>query len=81
MRLGRWGSRVLSELLKAHEGVLSREQLTRSAVGRAYQPEDRSVDVCISRLRQSFKSDERGQVQIVTIRNEGYLLSITGTAC
>lgn len=72
--------RVLNELLNAHEEVLSREQLTRSAFGRAYQPDDRSVDMCISRLRQSFKNDERGQVQIVTIRNEGYLLSITGPA-
>jgi len=30
--------------------------------------------MCISRLRQHFKD---GPVQIVTVRNEGYLLSVS----
>ncbi|WNW12726.1 response regulator transcription factor [Pseudomonas sp. DTU_2021_1001937_2_SI_NGA_ILE_001] len=66
--------RILSELLAAPERILCREQLTRSAFGRDYQPDDRSVDMCISRLRQHFKSSSG--VEIVTLRNEGYLLSL-----
>ncbi|MBV4473593.1 response regulator transcription factor [Pseudomonas sp. B2M1-30] len=72
--------RVLRDLLDAREQVLSRDQLTRSAMGRDYSPDDRSVDMCISRLRQYFKSAEDGLVQILTVRNEGYLLSISSMA-
>jgi DNA-binding response OmpR family regulator len=70
---------VLRDLLAAHEQVLSRDQLTRSALGRDYQPDDRSVDMCISRLRQHLKNTRDGVVEILTIRNEGYLLSITNS--
>lgn len=42
-------------------------------MGREYSPDDRSIDMCISRLRQHFKE---GHVQILTVRNEGYLLSV-----
>ncbi len=69
--------RVLRDLLAAHNQVLSRDQLTRSAMGRDYLPDDRSVDMCISRLRQHFKSELGERVHILTIRNEGYLLSLT----
>jgi len=74
--LPRSDCRVLSELLAAQNRVLSRDHLTRCAFSRPHLPDDRSVDMCISRLRQCFKgSDER--VQILTIRNEGYLFSVT----
>lgn len=69
--------RVLRDLLNAREQVLSRDRLTRSAMGRDYSPDDRSIDMCISRLRQHFKSVHDGLVQILTVRNEGYLLSIS----
>lgn len=69
--------RVLRDLLAAHDQVLTRDQLTRSAMGRDYLPDDRSVDMCISRLRQHLKSELGGVVQILTIRNEGYLFSVT----
>lgn len=73
--LPRSDCRVLSELLGAHNRVLSRDHLTRCAFSRPHLPDDRSVDMCISRLRQCFKgSGER--VQILTIRNEGYLFSV-----
>lgn len=76
LALPRSDYRVLRELLAAHEQVLSRDRLTHCAFGRGYQPDDRSVDMCISRLRQHLKG---GAVQIVTIRNEGYLLSIAAS--
>jgi DNA-binding response OmpR family regulator len=79
LTLPRSDYRVLRDLLAAHEQVLSRDQLTRSALGRDYQPDDRSVDMCISRLRQHLKNTRDGVVEILTIRNEGYLLSITNS--
>ncbi|WP_457361591.1 response regulator [Pseudomonas sp. TE3610] len=77
LTLPRSDYRVLRELLGAHNQVVSRDQLTRSALGRDYQPEDRSVDMCISRLRQHFRQGDGDVVQILTIRNEGYLFSVT----
>ena len=74
LTLPRSDFRVLRDLLQAREQVLSRDQLTLSAMGREYSPDDRSIDMCISRLRQHLKE---GHVQIVTVRNEGYLLSVT----
>lgn len=79
LALPRSDFRVLRDLLDARETVLSRDQLTRSAMGRDYSPDDRSIDMCISRLRQHFKSAQDGLVQILTVRNEGYLLTISST--
>ena len=75
LTLPRSDYRVLRELLDANDRVVSRDQLTRSAFGRDHLPEDRSVDMCISRLRQQLRRSQE-PVQIHTIRNEGYLLSI-----
>ena len=76
LTLPRSDHRVLRELLEANNRVVSRDQLTRSAFGRDHHPDDRSVDMCISRLRQQLRRAPAGEVQILTIRNEGYLLSI-----
>ncbi|MFJ4344655.1 response regulator [Pseudomonas sp. NPDC089401] len=76
LTLPRSDYRVLRELLEANSRVVSRDQLTRSAFGRDHHPDDRSVDMCISRLRQQLRRAPNGAAQILTIRNEGYLLSI-----
>ncbi|MBJ9977404.1 response regulator transcription factor [Pseudomonas sp. S75] len=76
LSLPRSDYRVLRELLEANDRVVSRDQLTRSAFGRDHLPDDRSVDMCISRLRQQLRRGAEGRAQILTIRNEGYLLSI-----
>ncbi|WP_367237448.1 response regulator transcription factor [Pseudomonas sp. Rh2] len=76
LTLPRSDHRVLRELLDANSRVVSRDQLTRSAFGRDHHPDDRSVDMCISRLRQQLRRAPEGDVQILTIRNEGYLLNI-----
>ena len=68
--------RVLQELLEANERVVSRDLLTRSAFGRDHLPDDRSVDMCISRLRQHLRRSSAARAQIFTIRNEGYLLTL-----
>lgn len=76
LTLPRSDYRVLRELLEANNRVVSRDHLTRSAFGRDHLPDDRSVDMCISRLRQHLRRAANGSAQILTIRNEGYLLSI-----
>jgi len=38
------------------------------------------VDMCVSRLRQQLRRAPPGAAQILTIRNEGYLLSIASLA-
>ncbi|WP_194788268.1 winged helix-turn-helix domain-containing protein [Pseudomonas sp. UFMG81] len=74
--LPRSDCRVLCELLQADSRVVSRDQLTRSAFGRDHLPDDRSVDMCISRLRQQLRRAPAAGAQILTIRNQGYLLSL-----
>jgi len=80
LTLPRSDYRVLRELLEANNRVVSRDQLTRSAFGRDHLPDDRSVDMCVSRLRQQLRRAPPGAAQILTIRNEGYLLSIASLA-
>ncbi|MNN32757.1 Aerobic respiration control protein ArcA [compost metagenome] len=79
LTLPRSDHRVLRELLDANNRVVSRDQLTRSAFGRDHHPDDRSVDMCISRLRQQLRRAPGADVQILTIRNEGYLLTLANT--
>ena len=76
LTLPRSDYQVLCELLAASNRVVSRDRLTRSAFGREHLPDDRSVDMCISRLRQQLRRAPGADVQILTLRNEGYLLSI-----
>jgi DNA-binding response OmpR family regulator len=52
--------------------VLSRDELTRVVAGRGAEPEDRSVDVLISRLRRKIEPDPKAPRIIVTIPGEGY---------
>jgi len=80
LTLPRSDYRVLRQLLEANNRVVSRDQLTRSAFGRDHLPDDRSVDMCVSRLRQQLRRAPAGAAQILTIRNEGYLLSIANLA-
>ncbi|MFA7893610.1 response regulator [Pseudomonas putida] len=79
LTLPRSDYRVLRELLEANNRVVSRDQLTRSAFSRDHLPDDRSVDMCVSRLRQHLRHAPGDVAQILTIRNEGYLLSIAQT--
>ncbi|QXH46428.1 response regulator transcription factor [Pseudomonas xanthosomatis] len=80
LTLPRSDYRVLRELLEANNRVVSRDHLTRSAFGRDHLPDDRSVDMCISRLRQQLRRAPGNAAQILTIRNEGYLLSLSREA-
>ncbi|WP_050419432.1 response regulator transcription factor [Bradyrhizobium tropiciagri] len=56
--------------------VLSRDELTRVVTGRGAEPEDRSVDVLISRLRRKIEPDPKTPRFIVTVPGEGYRFSV-----
>ncbi|GHC15576.1 DNA-binding response regulator [Kushneria pakistanensis] len=67
---------VLKALSEVPNRIVSRNTLSQRAFGREYYPDDRSIDVCISRLRQMLEDDARRPRFIRTIRNEGYLLEL-----
>ncbi len=57
-----------------HEGqVLSRQRLLRLTRQRSHDPEDRSIDMQISRLRRLLGDDRRENRHIRTVWGRGYL--------
>jgi len=52
--------------------VLSRDELTHVIAGRGAEPDDRSVDVLISRLRRKIEPDPKAPRMIVTMPGAGY---------
>jgi two-component system OmpR family response regulator len=55
--------------------VVSRDELRQAVVGRDAGPDDRSVDVTISRLRRKIELDPKEPRIIVTVPGEGYRLA------
>jgi two-component system OmpR family response regulator len=73
--LGGSDYRLLRTLLENPNRPLSRDYLLDEVFGRERTPLDRSIDVCISRLRQHLK-DTAGEASLIrTVRNEGYMLT------
>ena len=61
-------------LLASHAGqVLNRDNILESLRGIGYDGLDRSVDVCISRLRKKLEDDPNKPTRIKTVRGKGYL--------
>jgi two-component system response regulator CpxR len=66
---------VLYTLMRSAGEVVSREALTRAALGRALLPDDRSLDTHISNLRKKLSSEEsESDLQIRSVRGSGYVL-------
>ena len=66
-------------LLASHAGeILTRDQLLRATRGIDYDGLDRSIDIAISRLRKKLLDDSDEPTRIKTIRNKGYLLTLSG---
>ena len=63
---------VLELLLKNAGRVVSREDLCDHALGRAFSPFDRSIDVHVSNLRKKLGGGDR----IRTVRGVGYLYAL-----
>ena len=61
--------------LASHPGVvLSRERLMQTVSHRSWDPNDRTIDVLISRLRDKLEDDPKHPEIITTVRGEGYVL-------
>lgn len=73
--LGNSDYRVLRLLLQHPNRPLSRDFLLNHALDKERTPFDRTIDVCISRLRQHFEANPRAATLIRTVRNEGYMLT------
>jgi two-component system response regulator CpxR len=67
---------ILVTLMRAPGDVVSREALTRTALGRQLLPDDRSLDTHISNLRRKLGSDGDADSDVVirSIRGSGYVL-------
>lgn len=74
--LGGADFRLLSLLLAQGNRVVSRAQLTELLHGREMDPFDRSIDVGISRLRQTLRDEARAPEIIKTIYGEGYIIGV-----
>ena len=65
---------ILATLMRSPGEVVSREALTRTALGRQLLPDDRSLDTHISNLRRKLGGDADADVLIRSIRGSGYVL-------
>lgn len=68
--------RLLTLLLAHPTRVHSRAELMEHLRGRDHDPFDRSIDVRISRLRQSLRDDGRSPRIIKTVYGEGYIVGV-----
>jgi len=69
----------LLEMLLLRAGyVVTREELTRSVLGRTLTPYDRSIDVHVSKLRKKLGRDTNGAERIKSIRGTGYIYLLPG---
>jgi two-component system OmpR family response regulator len=67
--------RLLEALVTRANRVLSRDQLMEACYGNNSPAFDRSIDVCIGRLRKKLHDDPRNPAIIRTVRNGGYIFS------
>lgn len=71
------GEFELLATLTRHPGiVLSRDRLMQNVSHRAWDPNDRTIDVLISRLREKIEGDPKHPELIITVRSEGYVLIV-----
>jgi two-component system OmpR family response regulator len=71
--------RLLRVFVSHANRVLTREQLVAMSSGRAYESQQRAIDLQISRLRHKLGDDVAASPLIKTVRNEGYVLAAAVT--
>lgn len=64
---------LLLAFLEHPQRVLARNQILELSRGRLADPNDRSVDVLVSRLRRKLGGEEDGTAMIKTVRGAGYI--------
>lgn len=70
---------VFEMLLRLAGTVVSREDLTRKALGREFSSFDRSIDVHVSSLRRKLGPATDGDERIKSVRGIGYLYGYSAT--
>ncbi|MBI1826582.1 MAG: response regulator transcription factor [Planctomycetes bacterium] len=64
---------LLEKLLRVAGAVVSRDDLSKSVLGRSCAPYDRSIDVHVSNLRRKLGAGRGGGERIQSIRGAGYV--------
>jgi two-component system, OmpR family, response regulator len=76
VELGGAEYRLLCTLLENAPRLLTRAELMDQLRGRDLDPFDRSIDVRVSRLRQTLRDDARAPRIIKTVYGEGYVIGV-----
>jgi len=64
---------VLDVLVQSCGSVVSKDRLSRRALGRRWMPTDRSLDTHVSNLRRKLGPRADGSPRIKTLRGQGYV--------
>jgi len=67
---------LLLALARNASRVLARDELSQATTGRHATPDDRTVDVLISRLRRKLEPDPKNPRLIVTLPGKGYKFGV-----
>jgi two-component system response regulator CpxR len=70
---------LLETLMRSPGKVVTREELSESALGRKFDPFDRSLDMHVSRLRRKLAENSEHDEQVKTVRGAGYQLAVDRT--
>lgn len=70
---------LLETLMRSPGKVVAREELSESALGRKFDPFDRSLDMHVSRLRRKLAENSAHDELVKTIRGAGYQLAVDST--
>ena len=70
---------LLAAFLEAPGQILTRGGLMERVFERQFNPDDRSLDMCVSRLRRKLDSIDPTNSRIRTVRSAGYLFSTRRT--
>jgi len=68
--------RLLRIFVEHANRVLSRDRLLELTKGYERAPNDRSIDVCVGRLRRKIEPDPARPIYLKTVRGAGYLFCI-----
>jgi DNA-binding response OmpR family regulator len=66
---------LLRTLMLSAGRVVGRDELSRSALGRPWNPYDRAIDMHVSNLRRKLGAPPQTPERIKTVRSAGYLLA------